>query len=284
MINSNPRFGLSQHRAKNLSAAHKDSDISAHYKFNMAVAGDGEDDDPDPTDSRTDIFRVCVPADATLHQDTSASSTYLGNQAGNTNMVEDILVGRSGAGSWLALMSTWSPGEVQTHFLVSIPTALSSSQDSSASSTYLGNQAGNTFMVEDLLMGAEWWWDTAWVVVYIEHGLRVLLHPAAVLVFSTALRGLTASIQLHGQSPRSSIAHERAGSVVMWRPSKVAAGAGNRGSFEGESANSMGGFGGKGAVGTEQTRGSREGSCRLSQESTRPLGTRHEAVLSILTF
>ena len=42
--------------------------------------------------------------------------------------------------------------------------------------------------------------------------------------------------------------------------------------------------GGKGAVGTEQTRGSREGSCRLSQESTRSLGTRHEAILSILTF
>ena len=86
----------------------------------MAVAGDGEDDDPDPTDSRTEIFRVCVPANATLHQDTSASSTYLGNQAGNIKMVEDILVGRSAAGSWLDWMSTWSPGGVQTHFLVSI--------------------------------------------------------------------------------------------------------------------------------------------------------------------
>ena len=43
-------------------------------------------------------------------------------------------------------------------------------------------------------------------------------------------------------------------------------------------------LGGKGAVGTEQTKGSREGSCRLSQESTRPLGTKHEAKLSILNF
>ena len=118
-----------------------------------------DDDDPDPSNSRTDIFRVCAPANANPNQDTSASTTYLGNQAGNTNMVEDILVGRSGAGSWLAWMSTWSPGGVQTHFLVSIPTALSSSQDSSASSTYLGNQAGNTFMVEDLWMGAEWLCD-----------------------------------------------------------------------------------------------------------------------------
>ena len=53
----------------------------------------------------------------------------------------------------------------------------------------------------------------------------------------------------------------------------------------GESASSVGGIGGyKGAVGTEQTKGSREGSCRLSQESTRSLGTRHEAKLSISTF
>ena len=57
-----------------------------------------DDDDPDPSNSRTDIFRVCPPANANPNQDTSASTTYLGNQAGNTNMVEDILVGRSGAG------------------------------------------------------------------------------------------------------------------------------------------------------------------------------------------
>ena len=137
----------------------------------MAVAGDGEDDDPDPSDSRTDIFRVCVLADATLYQDTSAFSTYLGNQAGNTNLVEDILVGTSGAGSWLARMSTWRPGGLQTHFLVTVPAASSSSQDSSASSKYLGNQAGNIFMVEDFLMGAEWWWNRAWLGGYIEHGL-----------------------------------------------------------------------------------------------------------------
>ena len=61
-------------------------------------AGDSEDDDPDPSNSRTDNFRVCVLANANPNQDTSASTTYLGNQVGNTNMVEDILVGRSGAG------------------------------------------------------------------------------------------------------------------------------------------------------------------------------------------
>ena len=57
-----------------------------------------DDDDPEPSNSRTAIFRVRVPANANPNQDTSALTTYLGDQAGNTNMVEDILVGRSGAG------------------------------------------------------------------------------------------------------------------------------------------------------------------------------------------
>jgi len=136
------------------TAAQQESDISDPYNFNMGV-GDSEDDDPDPSPSNsiTDILRVCVLANPNPYQDTSASTTYLGNQAGNTNMVEDILVGRSGAGSCLARMSTWSRGGLQTHFLVSIPAASSSSQNSSASSKYLGNQAGNIFTVEDLLVG-----------------------------------------------------------------------------------------------------------------------------------
>jgi len=138
----------------------------------MAVAGDSEDDDPDPLVSRTDIFRVCVLASAILHEGTSAFYIYLGNQAGNTNTVEDILVEISGAGSWLAWVSTWSPGGLWTPFLVCAQATISSSfQDSSASSKYLGNQAGNIFTVEDLLMGAEWWWNTAWLEDYIEHGL-----------------------------------------------------------------------------------------------------------------
>ena len=91
---------ISQHRAKNLSAAQQDSDISDPYKFNMG-AGDSEDDDPDPSNSRIVIFRVCVLANKIPYQDTSASYIYLGNQAGNTKLVEDILVGMSGAGSLL---------------------------------------------------------------------------------------------------------------------------------------------------------------------------------------
>ena len=71
-------------------------DTLENYKLNMA--GDSEDIDPDPSNSSTDIFQVCVPANTNPYQDTSASTTYLGHQAGNTNMVEDILVGRSGAG------------------------------------------------------------------------------------------------------------------------------------------------------------------------------------------
>merc|ERR1711892_906972 len=57
-----------------------------------------EDDDPDPSVTRTDISLVCVPAITNQYQDASASS-YLGDQAGNTNTVDRILVGISGAGS-----------------------------------------------------------------------------------------------------------------------------------------------------------------------------------------
>ena len=46
-------------------------------------------------------------------------------------------------------------------FPVSIPNVASSCQDSSAS-IYLGNQAGNIFMVEDLLMGAGWRVEHDW--------------------------------------------------------------------------------------------------------------------------
>ena len=120
-------------------------------------SGECEDDDPDPSVTRTDIFLVCVPAITIQYQDTSASSTYLGDQAGNTNTVEDILVGISGAGSWIVWRSNWSPGGLWTHSLVRVPATVSSpSQDSSASSKYLGNQAGNIFMVEDLL---SWRWN-----------------------------------------------------------------------------------------------------------------------------
>ena len=144
-------------------------------------AGDSEDDDPDPSESRIVIFRVCVLANKIPYQDTSASYTYLGNQVGNTKLVEDILVWMSGAGSLVTWMSTCSPCGLQTHFLVCIPAALGSSQDSSASSIYLGNQAGNIFTVEDLLTGAELWWNMAGLEVYIEHGLRVVSHAVSVL-------------------------------------------------------------------------------------------------------
>ena len=270
-----------KHRANILSAANQDSDISDPYNFNMG-AGDSEDDDPDPSDSRIVIFRVCVLANKIPYQDTSASYTYLGNQAGNTKLVEDILVWMSGAGSLVTWMSTCSPCGLQTHFLVCIPAALGSSQDSSASSIYLGNQAGNIFTVEDLLTGAEWWRNKAWLEVYIEHGLRVVSHAVAVFVFFPALRGLTALIQLRGLH-RDQALHMR-GQVPLWS-------GGHPRRWLGMGDNSMGNrqvqwvaLGGKGAVGTEQTKGSREGSCRLSQESTRSLGTRHEAKLSISTF
>jgi len=98
-------------------------DTLENYKLNMA--GDSEDDDPDPSNSSTDIFQgsrecedddpdpsvtrtdillVCVPAITIQYQDASASS-YLGDQAGNTNTVDRILVGISGAGSWIVWRS-----------------------------------------------------------------------------------------------------------------------------------------------------------------------------------
>ena len=69
-----------------------------------AVEGEGEDDDPDLSTarnkkvvsvSRQDYFLNSVSAVTTSDQDSSASSNYLGNQAGNniTMVVEDIMVG-----------------------------------------------------------------------------------------------------------------------------------------------------------------------------------------------
>ena len=67
------------------------------------VEGEGEDDDPDlltarnkkASASRDDYFLNSVSAVTTSDQDSSASSNYLGNQAGNniTMVVEDIMVG-----------------------------------------------------------------------------------------------------------------------------------------------------------------------------------------------
>merc|ERR1711892_843741 len=69
------------------------------YLYNLNKgSGKCEDDDPDPSVTRTDILQVCVPATTNQYQDASASS-YLGDQAGNTNTVDRILVGISGAGS-----------------------------------------------------------------------------------------------------------------------------------------------------------------------------------------
>ena len=59
-----------------------------------------------------------------------------------------------------------APVSRHDYFLNNISAVTTSYQDSSASSNYLGNQAGNIFMVEDLLMGAaEWWWNMALVEV-----------------------------------------------------------------------------------------------------------------------
>ena len=198
------------------------------------VEGEGEDDDPDLSTaikvapvSRYDHFLNSISAVTNSYQDSSASSKYLGNQAGNIiTVVEDILVGTvwwwnlvgivqisnpvlfiaghvsSASGniilveeflsnkerSWfLARIEVYTEHRLPTNSTVSIPAATSSYQDSSASSTYLGNQAGNILMVEDHLMGAEWWWNLswAWVEVFMEIGRRTLLTSVLQLFLSS---------------------------------------------------------------------------------------------------
>ena len=179
-----------------------------------------------PVSQQLDYFPTCISAVTTSYQDSSASSKYLGNQSGNITMVvEDILVETvwwwnlvgmvqisypvlsiagyvsSASGniilveeflstkSWtwfLAWIEVYKEHGLPTHSLVSFPAATSSYQESSASSTYLGNQAGNILMVEDHLMGAEWWWNLswAWLEVFMELGRRTLLTSVLQLFLS----------------------------------------------------------------------------------------------------
>ena len=101
---------------------------------------------------------------------------HVSSASGNIILVEEFLYNKKWA--WfLARIEVYSEHGLPSNFPVSIPAATSSYRDSSASSTYLGNRAGNTLLVEDHLMGAEWWWNLAWawVEVYMEHGLQTLL-------------------------------------------------------------------------------------------------------------
>ena len=141
-------------------------------------------------------------------------------------------------------------------FPVNIPGVASSCQDSSAS-IYLGNQGGNIFMVEDLLMGAGWRWnmigslvsnpvlpsaqtsslslrqfllsiDKSWLLAWVEfyegHRLMAHFYPTSVLVFFPSLRDLIAFLQLHGHHRDQELQRGRPGSGVEWRLPKEVTG------------------------------------------------------------
>ena len=123
------------------------------------VEGEGEDDDPDLSTaikvapvSRHDYFLNSISAVTNSYQDSSASSKYLGNQAGNIiTVVEDILVGTVW---WWNLV-----GIVQ----ISNPVLFIAGHVSSAS--------GNIILVEEFLSNKKRSWFLARIEVYTEHRL-----------------------------------------------------------------------------------------------------------------